>query len=65
MPSGKSPTADCRQEIVLIGTNMNRKALTLMLDDALLTPEEFNSSPSDWGKNFRDAFPKWEMGLMS
>ena len=31
---------DCRQEIVLIGQNMNQEALTEMLDDCLLTEEE-------------------------
>jgi hypothetical protein len=29
---------DCRQEIVLIGTDTDREALAAMLDAALLTP---------------------------
>jgi G3E family GTPase len=61
----QEPNGDCRQEIVLIGTNMDRNHLTQMFDAALLTPEEYNSSPTDWERKFPDPFPKWEMGLMA
>jgi len=61
----EEPNGDCRQEIVLIGTNMDRETLTNMLDDALLTPEEFNTDTQTWEKLFKDPFPKWNMGLMA
>ncbi len=60
----EEPNGDCRQEIVLIGTNMDREALTKMLDDALLTTEEFNTPARKWENAFKDPFPKWNMGLM-
>jgi len=60
----EEPNGDCRQEIVLIGTGMDREALTAMFDAALLTPEEFNSRPATWAECFEDPFPKWDMGLM-
>ena len=60
----EEPNGDCRQEIVLIGTNMDREALTKMFDDALLTPEEFNTPARKWEKAFKDPFPIWKMGLL-
>lgn len=61
----EEPNGDCRQEIVLIGTNMDQAALTEMFDAALLTPEEFETPTKKWEKLFSDPFPKWNMGLMS
>jgi len=58
----EEPNGDCRQEIVLIGTGMDQKALTAMLDSALLTPEEFKSPPAKWAERFLDPFPEWNMG---
>lgn len=52
---------DCRQEIVLIGRNMDREALTAMLDACLLTEDELNTNEQKWHKLFPDPFPKWEM----
>ncbi|MBG7607345.1 MAG: GTP-binding protein [Verrucomicrobia bacterium] len=60
----EEPNGDCRQEIVLIGTGMDKEALTAMLDSALLTPEEFNTPAEIWSQRFPDPFPKWSMGLM-
>ena len=54
---------DCRQEIVLIGQNMDREALTAMLDDCLLTEEEVEINEKKWRKLFPDPFPKWKTGL--
>jgi G3E family GTPase len=59
----EEPNGDCRQEIVLIGTKMDKEALTAMFDAALLTPEEFNSPAAKWEKRFEDPFPRWDMGL--
>jgi G3E family GTPase len=55
---------DCRQEIVLIGRNMDRDALTAMLDSCLLTEAELNSDEKKWHKRFPDPFPIWKMGLL-
>ncbi len=59
----KEPNGDCRQEIVLIGTRLDRGALTAMLDEALLTPEEFALPEKEWGKRFKDPFPRWKMAV--
>ena len=56
---------DCRQEIVLIGRNMDEKALTKMLDNCLLTQEELDTDDKKWKKLFPDPFPKWEVAIAS
>lgn len=58
----ESPNGDCRQEIVLIGADMDREALTAMLDSALLTEEELALDSKKWKKRFKDPFPKWDLG---
>ena len=59
----QKPNGDCRQEIVLIGTRMDRAALTAMLDAALLTEEEFAIPEKKWPKLFKDPFPRWKMAV--
>ena len=59
----REPNGDCRQEIVLIGTKMDREALTGMLDEALLTPEEYALPERGWRKRFKDPFPRWKMAV--
>ena len=59
----REPNGDCRQEIVLIGTNMDRVALTAMLDEALLTAEEYAVPEKQWPKRFKDPFPRWRMAV--
>ncbi|MDF1826614.1 MAG: zinc metallochaperone GTPase ZigA [Verrucomicrobiales bacterium] len=54
---------DCRQEIVLIGSGMDREALTAMLDAALLTEEELAIVKDEWKVRFTDPFPEWNMGI--
>jgi len=49
---------DCRQQFVLIGRNMDKEALTKMLDDCLLTEEEIAMGEEQW-RNFSDPFPEW------
>ena len=49
---------DCRQQFVLIGRNMDKEALTEMLDDCLLTEEELTMGEVQW-RNFPDPFPEW------
>ena len=59
----KEPNGDCRQEIVLIGSGMDRDALTVMLDEALLTSEELATDESTWAENFTDPFPEWRAAI--
>lgn len=56
----KGANGDCRQEIVLIGQNMDCDALTEMLDHCLLTEEEIATNEMRWHKTFADPFPKWK-----
>ena len=58
------PNGDCRQEIALIGQNMDQGALTTMLDDCLLTEEETKTNEKKWRKLFKDPFPKWKRGIL-
>ena len=58
----KGNNGDCRQEIVLIGKDMDQEALTDMLDDCLLTEEEVATNERKWTKLFPDPFPKWKVG---
>ena len=56
----KGANGDCRQEIVLIGQNMDCDALTEMFDHCLLTEEEIATNERRWHKTFADPFPKWK-----
>jgi G3E family GTPase len=56
--SWTEPWGDRRQEIVLIGQGLDRSILTEMLDEALLTEEEFRQGPSAWAR-LPDPFPQW------
>jgi len=60
----KGGNGDCRQEIVLIGRNMDCDALTAMLDDCLLTEEEIATNEVTWTTLFPDPFPKWDMKML-
>lgn len=55
MQNMQEPFGDRRQEIVIIGIDMNKAGLTKMLDDALLTNEELELGPEAWLK-FPDPF---------
>ncbi len=54
----RSPYGDRRQEIVLIGKDMDVAALTAMFDEALLTPEEYRRGEKAWAR-LSDPFPAW------
>ncbi|WP_333587898.1 zinc metallochaperone GTPase ZigA [Phenylobacterium sp.] len=54
----RAPYGDRRQELVLIGKDMDQKALTALFDGALLTPEETRRGP-DWWRRLADPFPEW------
>jgi len=53
---------DCRQELVLIGRNMDKQALVAMLDECLLTEHELSSDETTWPLRFTDPFPEWQVG---
>jgi G3E family GTPase len=54
----QGPHGDRRTEIVLIGRDMDKAALTALFDTALLTDEEFATGPEAW-RNLPDPFPQW------
>ncbi len=54
----RQPHGDRRQELVLIGKDMDQRALTTMLDSALLTPAEVQRGIKGWSR-LPDPFPVW------
>jgi len=61
--ASEGPNGDCRQEIVLIGADMDREALIAMLDGALLTQDELAMEKEEWKLLFKDPFPEWDMNF--
>ena len=57
----KEGNGDCRQELVLIGRDMDPQALTTMLDKCLLTDEELSTDEGAWHLRFTDPFPEWTL----
>lgn len=55
----EKPWGDRRQEIVLIGQDMDRAGLTAMLDRALLTDAEMSMGQHGWDR-FKDPFGEWK-----
>ncbi|MCW7457864.1 zinc metallochaperone GTPase ZigA [Leptospira bandrabouensis] len=53
------PWGDRRQEIVLIGRDMDEKKLRASLDKCLLSDKEYKEGPDVWAK-FEDPFPDWD-----
>lgn len=53
------PWGDRRQEIVLIGKDMNKEEVAKSLDKCLLTDAEMNKGPEHW-ETFTDPFPDWD-----
>lgn len=54
----KRPYGDRRQEIVIIGQNLDKDALTARLNACLLTDEEMKMGEDNW-KTFPDPFHEW------
>ncbi|MCT9126369.1 zinc metallochaperone GTPase ZigA [Cupriavidus gilardii] len=54
-----APFGDRRQELVLIGQNMDRAALEAALDACLLSDAEMAAGPEAWIA-YDDPFPSWE-----
>ena len=59
----QSGNGDCRQEIVLIGCDMDQEALVSMLDECLLSEKELSSDETTWPLRFNDPFPEWDTGV--
>ena len=55
----KKPWGDRRQEIVIIGKDMDRDKVTSKFDACLLTDEEMALDPKMWRAKFTDPFPVW------
>lgn len=53
---------DRRQELVLIGIDMDEAALRANLDRCLLTDKEMSRGPSGW-KRLKDPLPQWEVDM--
>lgn len=56
----QKPYGDRRQEIVLIGTELDREALTARFDACLLTEAEMKLGLIGWA-NLPDPFPSWNV----
>lgn len=54
------PYGDRRQEIVLIGINMDKDDLIQKFDQCLLTDQEMDLGPDKW-RHLPDPFPVWEI----
>ena len=55
----EGPWGDRRQELVLIGIDMDEASLRAQLDRCLLSDEELAEGPEAWAR-YTDPFPSWE-----
>ena len=53
------PWGDRRQEIVIIGRDINEHEIKNKLDSCLLRDDEMELGPENWVKTFEDPFPDW------
>ena len=59
-----SKTGDARQELVLIGIDMDEVALRTQLESCLLNDEEFYQGPSAW-RDLENPFKNWDLAIAS
>ncbi|PAV26186.1 4-hydroxytetrahydrobiopterin dehydratase [Tamilnaduibacter salinus] len=59
MDSWEEPFGDMRQELVFIGQNLDRSAITRRLDGCLLDDQQLLAGRSFW-QTLNDPFPAWE-----
>ncbi len=57
----QEPYGDRRQEIVVIGRELDEQHIRNLMDAALLTDEEFSDGPEAWG-SYPDPLPSWRPG---
>jgi G3E family GTPase len=57
--AGEGPFGDRRQELVLIGQDMDEAAFRAELDACLLTDSELAQGPREWAR-YKDPLPAWE-----
>jgi hypothetical protein len=53
------PFGDMRQELVFIGQQLDKKRMTMALDQCLLCEDDLLKGKSHWA-TLRDPFPAWE-----
>jgi len=58
----EEPWGDRRQEIVIIGKDMNEKQIIQDLEECLLTDSEYAKGIESW-KKLKDPFPDWDKNL--
>jgi len=56
----EEPHGDRRQELVIIGQNLDKSAVTAALNTCLLTTSEMQRGPKAWAK-FPDPFDPWQI----
>ena len=56
----QSPYGDRRQELVVIGHDLDEAAFRHRLDQCLLTDDEFEAGPDAWA-DYEDPIPEWDL----
>ncbi len=59
----KKPWGDRRQEIVIIGKDMNRDLIISKFDSCLLNDDEMELGPEIWRSKYHDPFPEWREAM--
>ena len=54
------PYGDRRQEIVIIGTDIDKESITKRIENCLLTDDELQLGPDEW-KLFPDPIQPWNL----
>ena len=59
LADSRKPWGDRRQELVIIGQDLDQSRLTDLLDACLLTDAEMQLGPDGWLAAFKDPFLEW------